>query len=323
MRLKYNLNIGIILCVSLSLILTACAPQAPAAAQPVVLKFAALSILDSLPMYVAQKQGYFEKHGVKVEMIPVSSAPERDQLIAAGQADGEINEILSTILFDKDKTQIQIVRYARVATKDSPLFRILASAKSGITSVAGLKGVAVGISDATVIDYLTDRLLKAEGFQQNEIQTISVPKIPDRLALLGSGQLKAGVLPDPMASLVISQGAIDVLDDTRHPEYSCSTISFRKAVIEQHPEAVRGFLAAIEDAVKDINQDPNKWRQLLTDQKIIPAPLKDTFQVPAFVTAGVPTRSQYADVLAWAKAKGLFSKDVVYDDTVTAAYLPH
>ncbi len=321
MRIKSNFSIFIAAWVVLSLALGSCTPQAPAETG-VTIRFAALSILDALPMYVAQQQGYFTAHGVAVEMIPVSSAPERDQLIASGQADGEINEALTTILFDKDQVQIQIVRYARTATSDSALFRILASPKSGITTVEGLKGVEVGVSDATVIAYLTDRLLKAEGFKAEEIKTISVPKIPDRLALLGSGQLKAGVLPDPMASLAIYQGAVNVLDDTRHPDYSFSTIAFRKAVIDQHPEAVRAFLAAVEDAVTDINKAPNQWKQLLADQKIIPAPIMSTFQVPAFVTAGVPSESQYVDVLNWAEEKGLVAKDVAYGDAVTATFLP-
>ncbi len=69
-------------------------------------------------MYVAQKEGLFEKHGVKVELVPVASAPERDQVIAAGQADGMINEALSTALYNKDQVQVQIVRYARAATPD-------------------------------------------------------------------------------------------------------------------------------------------------------------------------------------------------------------
>ncbi|HVN56038.1 MAG TPA: ABC transporter substrate-binding protein [Anaerolineaceae bacterium] len=319
MRTKLNISIFTSILATASLILGSCTSQKT---EPVTLKFAALSILDSLPMYVAEQQGYFAAHGVKVEMIPVSSAPERDQLVAAGQADGEINEVLSTILFDQEKTQIQVVRFARAAAPNSPLFRILSSPSSGITTVEGLKGAQIGISDATVIDYLTDRLLAAEGFSANEIQTISVPKIPDRLALLNSGQLKAGVLPDPMASLAMKQGAVNVLDDTRHPEYSCSTIAFRKEVIDKHPEAVRGFLAAIEEAVTEINKDPNRWKTLLGEKKIIPAPIMDSFQVPTFVTAGVPSESQYADVLAWARENGLVKKEVPYSVTVTASYLP-
>ena len=93
---------------ALGLVLSACgAPAAPA-----TLKIAVLPIIDTLPMYVAQQEGLFAKHGVTVEFIPVASAPERDQLLAAGQADGAVNETLAVMLFNKEKVQMQAVRYA-------------------------------------------------------------------------------------------------------------------------------------------------------------------------------------------------------------------
>ena len=92
---------------SLLLILSACAPQAP---QP--LKIAVLPIIDALPMYVARQEGLFARHGVNVEFIPVASAPERDQLLAASGADGTINETLAVMLFNRENVQMQVVRYA-------------------------------------------------------------------------------------------------------------------------------------------------------------------------------------------------------------------
>jgi NitT/TauT family transport system substrate-binding protein len=149
-----------------------------------------------------------------------------------------------------------------------------------------------------------------------------VPKIPDRMALLGTGELAAAMLPEPLSSLAELQGARVILDDTRHPEYSFSTISFRKAVIDEHPQAIRGFLAALEEAVTMINSDPAKWNSLLAEKQLVPEPLLDTYQVPTFGTAGIPTEEQWNDALAWAKGKGLLNQDVSYPDSVTDIYLP-
>ncbi len=197
-------------------------------------------------MYVAQKEGLFEKHNLKVELIPVASAPERDQVFAAAQVDGMINEALVTALINKDQVHAQVVRYARTATRQDALFSIVASGKSGITGVDGLKGVEIGVSQATIIEYLTERLLQAQGFKPEEIKTINVPKIPDRINLLGTGELKAATLPEPPVTLALLQGGKLVLDDRALPELSFSTITFRKEFIDQHAESLRGFLAAIE-----------------------------------------------------------------------------
>ncbi len=302
-----------------TLMLSACSPKT---SDKVSLKFAVLPILDSLPMYVAQQEGLFEKYNLDVELVPVSSGPERDQLVAAKQIDGMINEVLTTILNNRTEKNVVIVRFARAATSEIPLFSIVASAKSGITEVEQLKGEKIGISEGTVIAYLTDRMLQKEGFAQEDLATVAVPKIPDRVALIGNGELTAGTMPEPVASLLALQGAKIVLADNKYPEYSHSTIAFRNEYLETNSEVVRNFLAAIEEAVIIINADPAKWETTLIDNNILPAPLVGKFEVPTFVTAGVPSQAQYDDVLAWAKEKDLINVDVPYNQCVSEEYLP-
>ncbi|HQU01558.1 MAG TPA: hypothetical protein PLI12_03815, partial [Acetobacteraceae bacterium] len=47
-----------------------------------------------------------------------------------------------------------------------------------------------------------------------------------------------------LAALARSQGAVVALDDSAHPEFGSSVISFRDDWIAAHPGALRGFLAA-------------------------------------------------------------------------------
>jgi NitT/TauT family transport system substrate-binding protein len=299
--------------------LTACGG---AVGGPVTIRVAVLPILDALPMYVAETEGYYQSEGVQVQFIPVSSAAERDQLIQSGQADAMINDLVSTMLYNKDQIQIQIVDFARTATAEFPQYRVLAAKDSGIETVEDLKGVEIGVSEGTVIEYTTDRLLESAGFAPEDIKTLAVPKIPDRMALLNSGELKAANLPDPLASLAIQQGAKVIIDDSSDPPIGNSVISFRSAFIKQHPQAVRGFLAAVQKAAADVNADKSKWSDLLTEKSLVPAPLIGTYKIPDFPDGGVPTQAQFEDVLAWTHDKGLVENDVSYSDSVTTAYLP-
>ncbi len=295
---------------------------AEAAPEGASLRMAVLPVLDTLPMYVAEEEGLFQKNGVQVELIPVASAPERDALIAAGQADGMVNEALSTAFFNKEKIRAQVVRYARRASPEAALFSILASKENDIQTPAELKGVEIGISQGTVIAYLTDRLLQAEGLQPEEIKTAAVPKIDDRMNLLGSGALDAAMLPEPLTTLAKLNGARLILDDTSHPEYSFSTITFRKPVIDENPEAVRRFLAAIEEAIVLINNDPEKFQDLMAAKKVVPPALTGQFKTPPFVGSGVPTQAQWDDMIAWAMEKGLLDIAVPYDTSVNDSLLP-
>jgi NitT/TauT family transport system substrate-binding protein len=142
------------------------------------------------------------------------------------------------------------------------------------------------------------------------------------MSLLDSGELEAANLPDPLASLAIQGGAVPIVDDSAHPEFGNSLISFRKSVIDANPEAIRGFLAAIEKAAKDINANPTEWDELLTDQKLVPTPLIGSYKIPTFPTGSVPSEAQWDDVVAWGLEKGLISQYISYDDSVTTEYLP-
>jgi NitT/TauT family transport system substrate-binding protein len=283
---------------------------------------ALLPIMDTLPAHVALEQGYFADENLDVEFLPVGSAPDRDQLIKSGQADGMVNELLSTMFYNNESPEVITVRYARKALPDYPHFYILASADSGITSVDDIRGHEIGISEGTIIEYTTDRLLQAAGLSEDEYGTVAVPRITDRLALLGSGELAAANMPDPAASLAIQSGATIVIDDSSYPQYGHSVYTFRKELLDEHPEAIRGFLKAIERAVEDINADKGQWGNLLSEKNLVPPPLLGSYIVPDYPLAAVPTQAQWDDMLQWAQAKGYLTGELEYTDSVDDSYLP-
>jgi NitT/TauT family transport system substrate-binding protein len=324
--------------ISLLLILTACAgpqpapssqanpqseptPQSLPAKLPTV-RLAVIPVIDTLPMFVAQAEGLYAVYGIEVELIPVASAPERDQLLAAGQADGTLNEILSVMFFNRESVQMQAVRYGHMAAPGFGHFFILASGQSAISTPAELANVEIGISQGTIIEYVTDRLLEKNGLSASQIKTISVPRIPDRMALLGSGELKAAVMPDPLAALAVQQGATIVLDDTQHPLYGASVISFRKQFIDENPAVISSFLRAIEDAVILINLQPEAYASLLAEKQIVPPSLLDSYTIPPFPMMGVPSQIEWAEAARWAKDKGLLENAPSYEESVTDRYLP-
>ncbi len=280
------------------------------------LRIAVLPILDALPLYVAEAEGYFTAHGVTVELIPVASAAERDQLLQAGQIDGFITDLVALALYNRESSQVVAVRYAMVPTAEFAQFRILAAAQSGIITVEGLRGVPIGVSEGTVIEYVTYRLLEAEGLPTEAIATLAVPKIADRMTLLNAGELRAATLPEPLASLAMQQGAVPILDDTRHPEVSCSLYAFRKEVTAQQPQTVHAFLAAINQASAAINANKSRWSALLAEKGLVPAPLAGTYTLPDYPADAVPTAAQFADVVAWLQATGRLTQAPSYRDSV-------
>jgi NitT/TauT family transport system substrate-binding protein len=286
------------------------------------LKVALLPILDTFPFYVAQEQGYFDRNGVAVEAVPVGSGLERDQLMQAGAIDGMLNEMATTANFNRERTQVQIVLSARKADPQYPLFRILSAPGSDLSSPADLKGIPIGISKNTIIEYVTDRLLAARGLSPNQIVKKSVPVIPERYQLLLQGRLKAATLPDPLAKSALEAGAGSVIDDSVYPQYSVSVLSFNTRSLKTKTDAVRQFLKAWNQAAQDINADSQSYRRLLLQKIRVPKNIQQSYRIPLFPLGEIPSAEQWADVMDWMVSKGLLETPGPYEDSITDDFLP-
>ncbi len=286
------------------------------------LKVALLPILDALPFYVAESEGYFVDYGVDVKAVPVASGLERDQLMQSGAIDGMLNEMITTANFNRNRLRVKSVLSARRAYPDYPLFRILSAPGSRVTSTGGLAGVPIGISQNTIIEYVTDRLLTAEGLDPGAIIKKSVPVIPERYQLLLQGQLKAATLPDPLAQSALEAGAGEIVDDSAYPGYSVSVLSFTIHSLNNKADAVRLFLKAWDRAAAAINKNPESFRGLLLKKIRVPRNIQKTYKIPPFPLREVPDAGQWADVMDWMTDKGLLASALSYDDSITAQYLP-
>lgn len=287
---------------------------------PAAVRFAVLPILDALPIYVAAEEGYFAEEGLEVELIPAASAPERDQLLQAGRADGVITDLVALSLYNREDRSVVTVRYAMVPTAEFPQFRILAAGDAGVRSPAELSNVPIGVSEGTVIEYVTDRLLAAEGLPSEEIAALAVPKIPERMALLNSGELAAATLPEPLATLAMQQGAVVVVDDSRHPEFSASIFAFTAGMVEDNPDAVGAFVRAVDRAGAAINADKARWATLLAEKNLVPPPISGSYTLPDYPTGGVPTEEQLADVGAWLIQEGMLDVEPLYEEVVDGSF---
>ena len=188
----------LIVVLSFGMLAAACAPQAtpvptatsaPEAAEasptpeamPVsgdipTLRMALLPVLDVLPFFIAQQNGYFTDEGVNVELVPVSSALEREQLMTAGEVDGVLTDVIGPAITNAAAApSVKIVAMARRAYEDAPVFRLLAGPDAGVESPQDLAGKSVGISENSVIQYLADRMFAQAGMSPDDVSYESDP----------------------------------------------------------------------------------------------------------------------------------------------------
>ena len=285
--------------------------EASATLSPV--RIGALPNEDSLPLWVAEKQGLFKKAGLAVTITTFPSAAERDAALTAGSIDAESADIIAAALLAGHGFPVRIATIQLGATPAEGRFGIVASPKSGLTSLADLaKKGQLAQSSGTLAGYVADKLLAQAGIDPAKVKRVEVKKLPVRYDLVKTGGVPAAVLPEPLLSLAQKDGLKLLADDTKGANISQTVLLFSQKYLDGSgaSASANALLNVWNEAVAAINADPNSFRALLVDKARLPKPIADSYQISHYPTAQQPTAQQIDEVLAWMRAQHLVGPGV-------------
>jgi NitT/TauT family transport system substrate-binding protein len=306
-----------------------------AADKPVAIKIGTLATEDSLPLWVAEKMGYFSTEGIpSVQIIEFQSAQERDTAFASGAIDAFMGDIIAAANLESSGKKVSIATVMLGADPTQGRFGIVASPKTpigdpkpGMTDLqfqqSVLKkfaNVPIGTSSATIQEYVLDGLMSEAGVPEAQVKTVEVKKVPVRFQLVMADKIKAAALPEPFLTLAAQSGANVIGDDTM----SKTNLSQTVLVFSDDYLAKTGgkatesaVLKAWDAAANDINKSPENYRALLVEKARVPKPLVTTYKMQTYPMAAPPKQADVDAVLAWMTAKGYLKGDVTYSDLVT------
>ena len=309
----------LVLCVSL----TSCAKKTPTAPANTI-RIGLLPIDDSLPFFIAGQEGFFTDRGVSVELVTFGSANDKETALEAGAIDGDMTDLIVAALLKKGDTDIKVVSIALGAEKTEGRFLLLASPGStGISSIEDLRGVPIAVGNNTVIHYLSYKLASAAGFGEDDIVTQNIPDLGLRLEALLGDKIQAAILPDPLASLAVLEGAAILADDTLADEnLSQSVVIFTQSAIDSKEAEIRKVMDGYFEAMVFINENPGAEavRNALYTFCRIPEPLQNIYPTPSYTPRALPAAASLADVLEWMADNGLLDTVYSYEEMVETRY---
>ena len=273
------------------------------------LRIGILPVLDTLPLQVAVQDGLFKDHGLDVELVEFTSALERDTAIQSGKLDGYFGDMLNTLLLAKQGVPLKMLTVSYRSTPGQPMFGIALSPETDPKALP--QPCNVGISTSSIIEYLLNRMQMMPELQGQHFSIVEVRKIPIRLQMLLSSQLDAALLPEPLLSLAKLKGC-PVLTTDESLKMPVTVV----CLVEKALPRADAFMDAYEEAVKRINDDPEKYRALMVEKCRIPKPLEKDFPVYTFPTPQVPTENEVFEVQQWMLTRGLLDKLLPYDTLV-------
>ncbi|MCH5277276.1 MAG: ABC transporter substrate-binding protein [Desulfovibrionaceae bacterium] len=268
------------LILSLSAARAADAPSAPAVPPaPLSLKIGVLPAADSILLHVAADEGLFAAQGLHVELVPFLSALELGAAMRAGELDGHFGDIINVLLQREAGVDQAIVA---TSTRSRPFqrhFGLALSPRVQARSLAELEGADIAVAGATIVDYLLDRMLDERGLPRDFFRRQDIRQIPVRLQMLLSGRLKAALLPEPLLTLVETEGARIVWDD-RGLRTPLAVIALTRARADAG--TVRRFRLALAGAARRIDARPADYVPRMVDKGLLPRAARDTYRMVRF-----------------------------------------
>jgi NitT/TauT family transport system substrate-binding protein len=206
------------------------------------------------PFYIGIHKGFFHDAGVDLDVIYVPTAPGLVQQLAAGSLDIVDIGVVEPIHAVARGAPVAILRISGAV---SP-YEILA--KPSIASIKDLKGHTVvigGLEDINRV-YL-ERVLKAAGLKDSDVDMTVIGNTAGRFAALKSGAADATMLAPPVNFFAEEAGFRNIgmmIDYTRDLPFGATDVS--RGFAARHPDAVKHFMAAYDKSVAWFYDDANK-----------------------------------------------------------------
>ncbi|SMC27566.1 NitT/TauT family transport system substrate-binding protein [Desulfacinum hydrothermale DSM 13146] len=284
------------------------------ASEPV--RIGILPVLDTLPLQVAVQEGFFDEAKISVELVSFNSALERDAAMQGGQLQGYFGDLLNTLLLVRNGLPIRILTVSYASRPGRRMFAL--AGRPGLPAHSATEiptGATVGLSNATIMEFLLDTLQKEAGIPLETWKRLEVKKIPLRLQMLLTGQLDLAVLPEPLVTLAESKGSKVYWTDG-NLDLPLTVIGLRQDLLDADPGLAERFLTAYAKAVSALSDHPEKYRELMARTCRIPGSLQKSYPVPAFPEPGLPDPAGVERVQAWMLHHGLIQERIPYERLV-------
>lgn len=216
--------------------------------------------LISMPAFVANDRKFFEKRGLKVELVPINSGPAMTSAVASGSVTFVNNSWDNLIVAVRSGLPVRGVAgstmrmpFGFIVRKGIALTHLQDGYPAVVKDLAGKNwGVlALGVS----LQYVSQKILTDAGYKANDVTFLAVGLPNTARSALQRGTVDTYLSAEPLPSIIAAKGEGTVvldLAENQGPEvfrnlgYNGWWAS--QATIDGKPDAVSRFVGALQDA---------------------------------------------------------------------------
>lgn len=248
------------------------------------LKVGLMPAVDTAPILIAEKNGYFKDLGLDVELEIYTNAQNRQSALQSNSIDGAMTDFIAVA------TNVNGGFDIKATTMTDGVFPVLSNKEA-----KEKKDIKVGMMEVSVSNYLIDKWL---GNEYN-IEKIFINEIPARLSAIASKELDMGLFPEPVASNGEAQGlekTVYGLED----KYSPDCMAFTDEALSKKSDDIKKFHKAYDKAVEEINNNPEIAKDILIEKiPNIKHEAKELIVLPQYKKSTLPNEEYIKEIITW------------------------
>lgn len=247
-------------------------------------------VAAGLPLFIAEKKGYFKDAGLDVEVVKFASANQVAESLIAGRLQGTGNGVASGALGLSEIASPGLFKIiaANPSNVEHKLEQVIVAKDSPIQSIADLKGKKLAAGPGAQNLAIAQVILTKAGVADPQVQQL---EIRQHVAAIESGQIDAAYTLEPTGTVgdlkgitrVLEYGVVSkyILGNPKAPWFGGSAALSSK-FIQQYPNATKTYIEAYRRAIQDIRNDPDGVRQYLVGYTAIDGELVQKVPLVAY-----------------------------------------
>ncbi|WP_017303551.1 ABC transporter substrate-binding protein [Spirulina subsalsa] len=226
------------------------------------LKIAFLPIACATPILMAQPLGFYEKHGLTVELVKMNSWPDLRDAAIAGELDAY--HMLSPMPLAMSLglgSPATAIRLASIENNNGNAIVVALRHRERITGPADFNGFRIAVPYIYSMHNLLLRYYLATGgvHPDREVEIVVASPMA-ALEELRNGSIDAMLVAEPFNQLAVDQnlGFIHLLSQELWTGHPCCSFTASKAWIDQYPSTFRAVNKAIIESAYYARQSQNR-----------------------------------------------------------------
>lgn len=237
--------------------------------ESVSVRIGQLPLIGNWPIYVAERQNYFQQSGIKIEYVNFQSSNQIMDALIRGDIDVSYLGSLPVLAAQTtEPNKVQIFAFGDY-NKQNSFDSLLVKADSAIASLSELAGKKIGVFPGTTSTNFVRTYLQSQGVDTSTIQFIQLPP-PAQLQALESGAIDALHAYELNTAIALDKGTAKKLADAVFAQVldgaAIGVTVARTDWVKQYPKLAKKTVSAYEKGLRHGLANESLVRSIVKDR---------------------------------------------------------